>query len=287
MSLPTSLASYIKLVNDDGHGEGTKETWCYLLKDTILLNHGTEFAWAITTIVFRFILVKYADRGLVSGGVVSKLFVNLYACFGLCLTFLMYLLGLTSNTRGDLVFINVCLQNNPDDYEKNWKNPLIGVCMTSVGIVTLWILYLRSRNYVVSRSKDGKTPPSIIGRYQRNILTLRESMWYHSLMYLSGLTFTVIYNFIYASNVSISISIIFISMPILFHIYILTKLQLRQIFQQSKNIQNPRYFYVREPKILPRRDFAVAKVPDAAERMIKIHVKPVPDNIIHVRPINV
>ena len=105
MILPTSLASYIKLVHDDD--DETKETWCYLLKDTILLIYGTELAWAITTIVFRFILVLYADRGLVYRGKVSKLFDHLYACFGLCLTFLMYLLGLTSNTRGNLVFINV------------------------------------------------------------------------------------------------------------------------------------------------------------------------------------
>ena len=286
MILPTSLASYIKLVNKDDDDLETKETWCYLLKDTILLIYGTEFAWAITTIVFRSILVKYADRGLVSGGVVSKLFDYLYTCFGLSLTFLMYMLGLTSNNRGNLVFINVCLQNNPNDYEKNWKNPLIGVAMTSLGMVLLWILYRSSRHFVLSKSKDGKTPPAIIGRYQRNVLTLNESMFYHAVMYLGGLTFTITFNFMYASNISIHVCVIFICIPILFHLYILIKSLTRPIFHQTKQEQRLKFYNVREPRILPRRDFHVVKVIKPVSKMVMIPVSPVPDNIIHVKPIN-
>ena len=121
------------------------ETVCRILRDTKILLHGMELAWAVATIVFRFILVRFADRGLVNGGVVSKLFGYLYICFGGCFSLLTYSMILASHTK-QIEMTNLCLLNYSNEYHMSWnKNLKIGTAFTTVGLILLWMLYLRCK----------------------------------------------------------------------------------------------------------------------------------------------
>lgn len=287
MFLPPSLTAYIKLLEEGQNAaedsEVSRKTLCYTLKDTIILMCATELAWAVSTILFRFILVKYAERGLVSGGVVSKLFDHLYICFATFLTVLMYSLILVGNLREEPVFIKICLSHSGKRNIESWKNYSIGISLFCIGIISLMLMYWSSYKYLKSRSKDGRTPPSIFGRFQRNVLTFTESMYYHTLILVVILIFTVLN---YWSN-SIYFCIIPICTTFLFSCYILLASMIKPTFHRPKPNVAPQdqIFYVRDPQIIPRRDHLVPHIPIPGQNM-NIQPVPIPANIIHVQPVN-
>ena len=58
--------------------EEDRDLACEILRDLIGVSIATTSVWALITIMFRHVLVKYSERGLVSGGGVSPLFGQLY-----------------------------------------------------------------------------------------------------------------------------------------------------------------------------------------------------------------
>lgn len=289
LTLPLSLASYIELVKGrkpDDLGADEDKTMCYILKDSLIIMGSTELPWALTSIMFRFIMVKYADRGLVSGGTVSILFDILYACFGAFLTLFCYALTVASNLReGEEKFISICLKHDSLNNVNTLKSLIIKYALTILGLIVFCIMLWSSIAYVKSRSRDGKTPPAIIGRYQRNIITFVETVIYHVVFTLILIIFPFVnisYNVIYGC-------ILTICQPILFNTYLLIK-SLRIPLASNSNSavapSNP-IFYIREPVIQPRRDHFIPQIPNPVNIVnAPVQPVPIPANFIYVQPIN-
>ena len=231
----------------------------------------TELALAATAVIFRFILVKYSERGLVTGGVVSKLFDHLYACLGATLTILLYALAIASNFRkGEDAFISICL-NQEFNTEDSWRNYYIRCALILVVLATLSVLFWSVQTFVRLRSKDGKTPPAIFGRFQRNILTFNETMAFHIFMTASMLAATGL-NILFHT---IQGCIILFMFPTLFSFYILVKSYMNPTLLTTKERPQSQIFYIREPQIQPRRD-----------HIIEVHPNILPASIIYVKPYN-
>lgn len=247
-----------------------------------------ELAWAVATIVFRFILVRFADRGLVNGGVVSKLFGYLYICFGGCFSLLTYSMILASHTK-QIEMTNLCLLNYSNEYHMSWnKNLKIGTAFTTAGLILLWMLYLRCKFFVATKSKDGTTPPAIFGRFQRNVLTFEETICYHTLMTVSGFV-TPLLNFYVSDLIFAQISFLCTFLTsFLLQLYILVRSVSRPILHKSdtSSVSKSQLFYVRKPQIVPRRDFRITNVYCHRSKINAHPVTPIPTNIIHVKPVN-
>ena len=188
--IPPAIASYIKIVIDneeekDENDGQERDNLCHLLMNTINIMAGTEMAWAVSSVLFRFIMVKYAERGLVEGGVVSRLFNILYMCLALTLTIILILFTLVNNYKSpETAFIAICLNHN-FKMSKNWHTYSIGISLFAIGLVSLLIMGFSSAYILKSKSKNGYNPPAIFGRFQRNILTFKETLVYHTIYFFS------------------------------------------------------------------------------------------------------
>ena len=253
------------------------------MTDSIALMLLTEVAWAVTSIIFRSILVKYADRGLVSGGVVSKLFDYLYALLGATLTALLSarLLLVNEALEGERL-INICF-NTSQLNENPWKQETKRLFVTSLTVIALWILYWSCQKFVKARSRDGKTPPAIFGRYKRNVVTFLETLWFHTIMYLSS---TVIVPAINIWTDSLYACIVLIGIPFLFNCNILVKLMnhTNTNTNQAAAEDQKKTFYVREPQIQPRRDHFIANTNVPAQKIQHSILIPSP-SLIFVKPL--
>ena len=260
--------------------EVLKESLCYVLKDSLNLMLGTELVWAVSTVIFRFIMVKYADRGLVSNGGLSELFNQLYICLSTFLTLFIYAITLLNNFKEgpEPLFVSICLNHN-----SSAKTYSIGVALCSLGIIFVGLMFWSSETFLKSKSKNGRTPPAIIGRFQRNFVTFKETAYYHSLLYLS-IMLTIILETMYNTIVY---SILPLSLSFMFICYIFVNSLLIPYLHPSNTrvVPHNQKFYIREPQLLPRRDHLVEPNPILAPN-INIHLVPIP-RIIDVQPVNI
>ena len=136
------------------------------------------------TSIPRYVLVKYATRGLVVNGKLSPLFDQLYivitttfTAFFFCIGFMDYF-GSSSaeNPYGRYRLTMICL--NPPDIEDSFF---------SIQIITIWygiytpflllgILMFLSVIYITG-NKSRSRIPTIFGRYQRNVLTFKQTLF--------------------------------------------------------------------------------------------------------------
>ena len=139
--------------------------------------------------IFSFIMILYADRGLVRNGEISPMFQLL---FSLTTTFfgIWYLLGIvirfilqnqeTQDIVNEICSTHATMANKLGAF----KN--IGKFGRIIGGFLIGLLYLRSIKFVRNRSKNKSKPPAIFGRYQRNLLTYSDTIILISLLIFSS-----------------------------------------------------------------------------------------------------
>ena len=227
--------------------------------------------------MFRFILVKYADRGLVVGGEISKLFRRLYLtvattlhCF--CATFVPvgHIKQIVQGTEP--AFISVCMNHKINHEDENtWKATTIMIGTLLPAFVSLWILYFSSKRYVSKRSKSKDQPSAMIGRYQRNIVTFKQTVLIFTIfvatsltsMRLTTLTLNVKWHFI-------MIFVVFVIVVFIFY-----KKTMSKNINNDREISKTAEFYVHEPDIVPRRDNLI--LTENTRRYFR-------SNVIYVKP---
>ena len=130
------------------------------------------------SLMFRFILIKYADRGLVKNGNVSKLFDHLYLTISGSMTvfFLGFIFVNHFDSRLIPIAVNICTGENSAIDADSLRLPIVSCGIGITIITTTLLLFLSAKRFVKSKSKSGKTP-AIYGRYQRNLVTFSQTIF--------------------------------------------------------------------------------------------------------------
>ena len=131
-------------------------------------------------------MIKYADRGLVENGSVSPLFGKLYlvVCVTLFSVFFLfasfYYLNRNPNTKSN--FHLMCIKESVASDFKSMKSIILFLSLTAPFYVILFFMLCAIRYFLRSRGFSKRVPP-IIGKYKRNVLSLKETFVYAFLVY--------------------------------------------------------------------------------------------------------
>ena len=133
----------------------------------------------VTCIVCRYVMVKYADRGLAERGSVSPLFGTLYlvVCVSLLSVFSIfafyYIINQNPNKKSN--FHLMCM-GKPIDFAnfESEKSLTLVFALTLPLLLTLIFMFCSIQYYLHSRGFSKKVPV-IIGKFRRNILSLKET----------------------------------------------------------------------------------------------------------------
>ena len=123
-------------------------------------------------------MLKYADRGLVKNGRVSKLFEQLYiimtggaGIWGIAMGFFAYF---TNGDEKNFTLTKICKKESDD-----FLIVAVGLKANSVSFVynlIIIFLYLNAKGFIKKKSKEKQKLPVIFGRYQRNVMTYKQDV---------------------------------------------------------------------------------------------------------------
>lgn len=131
-------------------------------------------------------MIKYADRGLVENGSVSPLFEKLYlvVCVALFSVFLLfasyYYLNRDPNRKSN--FHLMCIKKPVASDFKSMKSIILFLSLTAPFYVILLFMLCAIFFFLRSRGFSKRVPP-IIGKYKRNVLSLKETFVFAFLVY--------------------------------------------------------------------------------------------------------
>ena len=201
-------------------------------------------------------------------GKVSPLYNNLYLITAVFFTaFLLVWIGgkYLSRTQPKVSLMErVCLSSFGPDEDISWKMFAIGAALFNLPYVASSLMYASVLRFVKYRSKDGSYPPAIYGRFQRNLLTLKETFLLTTVVNILGNILIVTITFAMTSQsekariamftILLVISLFLASIPVLILYSIKNKIP--GIFKKPgivhpENVEKA--FYVRQPTLVPRR----------------------------------
>ena len=213
-------------------------------------------------LLFRHILVKYPERGLVINGTVSKLYNHLYFTMATTFTLLSYMLILIGNSDTNIFHV-VCLQENQKDLDiDTWNFYILAVSVGICILIFTWIIYFSITIYRKRKSTGAKVP-IIFGRFQRNIVTLDQTIVFNSIVCCFGLCFPLsvtIPNVLELSTEQRKFCILMFHLAehclyILFPLYLVPVIRVKMSSTNSvKEKSKVNVFYIKTPSFIPRRD---------------------------------
>ena len=137
----------------------------------------------------RYVMVKYADRGLVEKGSVSPLFETLYLVMCLTLLSVFLIFGFYYNLNKDpdktSNFHLMCRRKSVDwsNFDA-MKSITLMLALTLPLVMILISMFIAILFFLQSRGMSKKVPP-IFGKYRRNILSLQETFVYMIICFLN------------------------------------------------------------------------------------------------------
>ena len=205
---------------------------------------------------FRHILVKYADRGLVKDGKVSKLFRYLYSVNTILSIAQLFGYIISSYFYDKLpITLAYCLQK--DNSQISWRIFITGRAYTFLPVAFQLVLYFSSTYFVKSKCHKIKTP-RMMGNYQRNIVTFRQTVVYSTISYIYS-TFQQALPLIVSDQNQKTVYLYF---ELGYFLILNLSLHMNLLLHLHKNM--PMLFYnfsqipdkmkPRSPQIVPRRD---------------------------------
>ena len=222
----------------------------------------------------RFILIKYADRGLVKNGKIPKLFDCLYLLIAIVLTllFIMFILSRHfSASDKKSFFMKLCLKEDHKIDQTTWRIIIQMFSFRILILTSILIFYFASWYYIKSKSKNGKVP-SKFGRYQRNIYTFSDTVLIVTTIFFAvsiSCIFEMYVHFAEGYNKSQLQTLILLMnfffdlitsfvLPLLLIIKLLRKIP-DLFYKKTKCTPSINVFYVRQPDFVPRED--VIRIP--------------------------
>ena len=155
------------------------------------------------------------------------------------------------NEKTENFFISICLKHDQDQNGDAYRDFKVGIGFASVTITITGLVFLATEKYVKSRSA-GQMPPPSFGRYQRNIVTFKETVVYNTVMCIGTLASSIL------CAVSRSLIPLIASIAITFAITLSILIQSLRVpsLSTSNQIvpQTEPVFYIQPPSFLPRRD---------------------------------
>lgn len=217
----------------------------------------------------------------------------MYCTFATTVHIFSYSILITSlfYNKGHLT-LAFCLQ---EDFSNiSWRIFCIGRALANLELSILWILYFAAQCYVRANAHSNKIK-CIIGLYQRNVLTLFQTIAVFSFNSLSqtfvrGLIFGL-YKFKHLDLKEIRICYMNLNMTIcfvliLFQIALIINLtrKIPSLFNAPSSTRiNTNNFYVHPPEIVPRRDFHLANIHHQPKRLN--NPVPKPPKLIFVKEV--
>ena len=225
------------------------------------------------TIIFnRFIIVLYADRGLVKNGEINNLFDILYTVLVSVMT--IWTLALMVIHFGkDLThtrLTSICL-NKASPMEISNRNSILVAVICTLVFIIVFLIVVKVAKYVKNRMKNGQVPV-IFGRYQRNALTLTQLLVLVVMISLFAIKNLIVLvmvpmnleldfarPYLFVSNLVVLNFLIDFLLPTI-ALWILYK-NVPKFFQENtiEEVQRTTPFYVISPTIVPRVDFEVTQ----------------------------
>ena len=131
---------------------------------------------------YRYVLVKYADRGLVENGTVSPLFETLYLVVGVTLLSVFFIFGSYYYFNNDPAkksnFNLMCTRRSIDWSNFDAMKSITLVLAFTIPMIMVLIFMFIAILYFLRRRGMTKRVPPIIGNYRRNMLSLQETFAY-------------------------------------------------------------------------------------------------------------
>ena len=136
---------------------------------------GAYYAWSLSSIGFRYIMIKYANRGLVEQGYLKRLIEYLfylanifYWCIGLAVDFGKYL-KLGSRAEEAMKFLKICSKMVKGENHILIVNIFLVVLVLMIPVT---ILTIGVNHYIKKNSCKGSNK---FGNYQRNMVTFHQT----------------------------------------------------------------------------------------------------------------
>ena len=132
---------------------------------------------SLLSLSWRYILIKYADRGLVHDGMVSKLFRHLYCVLAATFHILFFCLLVFKYSYDKTPFtLTFCLEKNHSQFS-------LRLLLTSQAGILLSLIFLLIFYFSATKCQKVKTS-KMIGNFQRNIVTFRQTVFFFTIQSL-------------------------------------------------------------------------------------------------------
>ena len=220
---------------------------------------------------FRYVLIKYSNRGLVKNGVISELFEQLYLTVFAAVNIVLFaaIVGsrhFKTDTDDEPILMSLCLKKSFSFHQNSFLS--YGGFLFVI-FITTWLMYGSSIYLIRSKSKNGKMPQKF-GRYQRNVVTFIQTVLFNSVQEVV-FSFVALFPTVLDLGASpeniqrfVLAAVLFYS--IIFHflipIIIISRLKTRipaLFLDESRNVLKRNSFYVKQPELVPRRDVTDVK----------------------------
>ena len=148
---------------------------------------------------------------------------------------------------------------------------IFGVMLSAM--TPFWILYFAARRFVSLRS-EGNLPPTIFGRYRRNVVTYNETIVYNTIAVAGSILVT------WLSVITETMISVYLHAILFFVITLVMTIKAFKnpfLFRPNARVgpeKEGSVFYVRTPEVKPRRDNFPPPAPSSAPRHTFIYVLP-------------
>ena len=169
-------------------------------------------------------MIKYAHRGLVEGGTISSLFEKLYLLLVATTTGLFYSFSFSRNVKEKFLY-RLCISEEIKYIEFKSVKTATMLFAFSMSMTILYSLLYFSCRYLIRKNRL-----SVIGYYQRNVLTLNDTYMLALVNQISGFIGLLVASIFKFSPESIRFGYLFVDISMnliigyLLPVYVLVKL---------------------------------------------------------------
>ena len=223
--------------------------------------------------------MKYADRGLVFGGKVAALYDQLYLTAAITLNVFFYGLIFSryfKDEEQEVAAMSICLRDEIVPSTQPFKDMFVIFGVILAAMTPSWILYFAARRFVSLRS-EGSLPPTIFGRYRRNVVTYNETIVYNTIAVAVSILVT------WLSVITETMISVYLSACTFFIITLVMTVKAFKdpfLFRPKARVEPEKettVFYVHAPEVTPRRYDFPPPAPIIKHKII--YVKPANNNI--------
>ena len=235
-------------------------------------------------------MIKYAHRGLVEGGTISSLFEKLYLLLVATTTGLFYSFSFSRNVKEKFLY-RLCISEEIKYIEFKSVKTATMLFAFSISMTILYSLLYFSCAYLIRNNRL-----SVVGYYQRNVLTLNDTYMLALVNQISGFIGILVASIFKFSPESIKFGYFFVDtfmiaiIGYILPVYVLVKLYFKMPeFYLNKNINVRKYSQKQANILIPRPQLspfshlpylALKRVKHLQEQPTELYEKKLPKIIV-------